>query len=54
MLTTDELRRVAARSGARDIGKVEIDVILTHVLQLFTAMQASKRAAMPQASKLPA
>jgi predicted nucleotidyltransferase component of viral defense system len=36
MLTLNELRRVAARSGARDIGKVEIDVILTHLLQLFT------------------
>jgi predicted nucleotidyltransferase component of viral defense system len=35
MLTLNELRRVAARSGARDIGKVEIDVILTHLLQLF-------------------
>jgi predicted nucleotidyltransferase component of viral defense system len=36
MLTANDLRRVAARSGARDIGKVEIDVILTHLLQLFT------------------
>ncbi len=36
MLTVAELRRVAARSGARDITKVEIDVILTHLLQLFT------------------
>jgi predicted nucleotidyltransferase component of viral defense system len=26
--------RLAARSGARDIGNVEIDVILTHLLQL--------------------
>lgn len=36
MLTLNDLRRVAARSGARDIGKVEIDVILTHLLQLFS------------------
>jgi predicted nucleotidyltransferase component of viral defense system len=35
MLTVGELRHVAARSGARDIGKAEIDVILTHLLQLF-------------------
>lgn len=36
MLTTNQLRQVAARSGARDIGNVEIDVTLTHLLQLFT------------------
>lgn len=36
MLTANELRKVAARSGARDIGNVEIDVILTYLLQLFT------------------
>ena len=36
MLTLNELRRVAARSGARDISKVEIDVILTYLLQLFS------------------
>lgn len=36
MLTTNDLRKVAARSGARDIGNVEIDVILTHLLQLFS------------------
>lgn len=36
MLTLADLRKVAARSGARDIGNVEIDVILTHLLQLFT------------------
>ncbi len=35
MLTAQQLRQVAARSGARDIGNVEIDVILTHLLQLF-------------------
>jgi hypothetical protein len=31
MLTANDLRKVAARSGARDIGNVEIDVILTHL-----------------------
>jgi predicted nucleotidyltransferase component of viral defense system len=34
MLTENQLRNVAARSGARDITKVEIDVILTHLLAL--------------------
>jgi hypothetical protein len=36
MLRLNDLRKVAARSGARDIGNVEIDVILTHLLQLFS------------------
>lgn len=36
MLTANQLRQVAGRSGARDIGNVEIDVILTYLLQLFT------------------
>ncbi|MFY9923865.1 MAG: nucleotidyl transferase AbiEii/AbiGii toxin family protein [Opitutaceae bacterium] len=35
MLTTAQLRQAAARSGARDISVVEIDVMLTHLLQLF-------------------
>src|SRR5882757_7664526 len=35
MLTTAQLRMVAARSGARDIANVEIDVLLTYLLQLF-------------------
>jgi predicted nucleotidyltransferase component of viral defense system len=35
MLTTAQLRQAAARSGARDIGVIEIDVMLTHLLQLF-------------------
>lgn len=35
MLSANDLRKVAARSGARDIGNVEIDVILTCLLQLF-------------------
>ena len=37
MLTTAQLRQVAARSGARDIANVEIDVILTYLLHLLTA-----------------
>jgi predicted nucleotidyltransferase component of viral defense system len=36
MLSSNDLRRLAARSGARDIGNVEIDVLLTHLLQLFS------------------
>lgn len=35
MLPANELRKIAARSGARDIGNVEIDVVLTYLLQLF-------------------
>jgi len=35
MLTTSQLRQSAALSGVRDIGSIEIDVILTHLLQLF-------------------
>ena len=36
MLTANQLRQVAAGSGARDIGNVEIDVILTCLPQLFS------------------
>lgn len=35
MLTIEQIRRVAHQSGARDIDKVETDVILTYLLQLF-------------------
>ncbi|AWM08625.1 nucleotidyl transferase AbiEii/AbiGii toxin family protein [Bradyrhizobium symbiodeficiens] len=35
MLRLNDMRRVALRSGARDISKVEIDIILTYLLQLF-------------------
>jgi len=35
MLRLNEIRKAAERSGARDISKVEIDVILTFLLQLF-------------------
>jgi predicted nucleotidyltransferase component of viral defense system len=36
MLRLNEIRRIADRSGARDISKVEIDVVLTYLLQLFS------------------
>jgi predicted nucleotidyltransferase component of viral defense system len=45
MLTATELRKVAARSGARDMSNVEIDVILTHLLQLFTDKGMTEHAA---------
>jgi predicted nucleotidyltransferase component of viral defense system len=35
VLTLQQLRQVAAQSGARDIANVEIDVVLTFLLQLF-------------------
>lgn len=35
MLTTNQLRQVAAREGARDLTNVEIEVLLTYLLQLF-------------------
>jgi predicted nucleotidyltransferase component of viral defense system len=35
VITTNELRRIATRSGARQIRNVEIDVILTLLLQMF-------------------
>jgi hypothetical protein len=35
MLTTEQVRRIAQQSGARDIEKVETDIILTFLLQLF-------------------
>lgn len=35
MIATNELRRIATRSGARHIRNVEIDIILTLLLQLF-------------------
>lgn len=35
MLTIEQLRQAAAQSGARDISVIEIDVMLTHLLQLF-------------------
>lgn len=45
MLSANDLRKVAARSGARDIGNVEIDVILTFLLQLFTERGIMEHAA---------
>ena len=35
MLTTEQLRKIAQQSGARDVSKVETDIILTFLLQLF-------------------
>lgn len=35
MLTIEEIRKVARQSGARDISKVETDITLTFLLQLF-------------------
>jgi predicted nucleotidyltransferase component of viral defense system len=35
VLTIEQIRKVAQQSGARDIGKVETDIILTFLLQLF-------------------
>lgn len=35
MLTTQQIRRIAEQTGARDVEKVETDIILTHLLQLF-------------------
>jgi predicted nucleotidyltransferase component of viral defense system len=35
MLTAQQLRQAAALSGVRDIAAIEIDVALTHLLQLF-------------------
>lgn len=37
MLTAQQLRQTAAQNGVRDISFVEIDVVLTHLLQLFTS-----------------
>ena len=35
MLTASQLRQSAALSGVRDIASIEIDVVLTHLPQLF-------------------
>lgn len=35
MLTIEQIRRIAQQSGARDITKVETDIVLTFLLQLF-------------------
>jgi predicted nucleotidyltransferase component of viral defense system len=35
MLTIEQIRRIAQQSGARDINKVETDIVLTYLLQLF-------------------
>jgi hypothetical protein len=46
MLTINQLRQVAARSGARDIANVEIDVLLTYreiAAALFNASRLPER-----------
>jgi hypothetical protein len=35
VLTIEQIRKVAQQSGARDISKVDTDIILTFLLQLF-------------------
>jgi predicted nucleotidyltransferase component of viral defense system len=35
MISANEIRRIAAKSGVRDVRKVEIDILLTFLLQLF-------------------
>ena len=35
MLTIEQIRRIAQQSGARDISKVETDIVLAYLLQLF-------------------
>jgi predicted nucleotidyltransferase component of viral defense system len=35
VLTTNQLRQIAAREAARDLTNVEIEVLLTYILQLF-------------------
>lgn len=47
MITTGDLRRIATRSGARQIRHVEIDIILTLLLQLFHALLDFAPAAIP-------
>jgi hypothetical protein len=34
MLTVEQIRRIAQQSGARDISKVETDIVLTYLLHL--------------------
>ena len=45
MLTTEQVRRIAHQSGARDIEKVETDIILTYLLQLFYEKDITKHIA---------
>lgn len=45
MLTISQLRQSAALSGMRDINSIEIEVILTHLLQLFNESGVSKHLA---------
>lgn len=34
MISANEIRRIAAKSGARDVRKIEIDILLTFLLTL--------------------
>ena len=45
MLTIEQIRNVAHQSGAKDIDKVETDVILTYLLQLFHEKGIAKHVA---------
>lgn len=35
MISANEIRRIAAKSGARNVKNVETDILLTFLLQLF-------------------
>jgi predicted nucleotidyltransferase component of viral defense system len=45
VLTIEQIRKVAQQSGARDISKVETDIILTFLLQLFIEKQVTNHVA---------
>jgi predicted nucleotidyltransferase component of viral defense system len=45
MLTIEQIRKVAQQSGARDITKVETDIILTYLLQLLHEKGVTKHIA---------
>ncbi len=45
MLTIEQIRRAAQQSGARDISKVETDIVLTFLLQLFHEREITKHVA---------
>ncbi len=45
MLSIEQIRRIAQQSGARDISKVETDIVLTYLLQLFHEKGITKHVA---------
>jgi predicted nucleotidyltransferase component of viral defense system len=45
VLTVEQIRRIAQQSGARDITKVETDIVLTFLLQLFHGKGITKHIA---------